>query len=30
MNWSDILMLAAFVVVWFFLVTKVLPKHGGG
>jgi len=30
MDWSDILMLAAFVIIWFVLVTRVLPKHGGG
>ena len=30
MDWYDILLLAAFLVIWFFLVTRVLPKYGGG
>ncbi len=30
MSWYDILFLAAFGVIWFVLVTRVMPKYGGG
>jgi hypothetical protein len=30
MNWQDILYLAAVGVVWYFLVTKILPRFGVG
>lgn len=29
MNWYDIVFMAAFLVVWLVLITKVLPKYGG-
>ena len=28
MSWSDIVFMAIFMVVWFILVTKVLPRFG--
>ena len=30
MSWYDIAFLAAFLVIWFVLVTRVLPRYGGG
>ena len=30
MDWYDIVFLAAFLVVWLLLITRVLPKYGGG
>ena len=30
MDWYDILFIAAFLVIWVVLVTRVLPKYGGG
>lgn len=30
MDWYDIIFLAVFLVVWFVLITRVLPKYGGG
>ncbi len=30
MSWYDILFLAAFGIVWFVLITRVMPKYGGG
>ena len=30
MSWYDITFLAAFLVIWFVLITRVLPKYGGG
>ncbi len=30
MDWYDIVFLAAFLVIWLVLITRVLPKYGGG
>lgn len=30
MDWYDIVFLAAFLVIWLLLITRVLPKYGGG
>lgn len=30
MNWQDILTIAVFVIVWYLLVAKILPRMGVG